>query len=246
MSITFLQLGNYGRIGNSLFQAATTISHALSNNTDYIFPKCPLLECFVNIPRNKFVDINEICSSFTYEEPHFHYSKIPFKSNMNLHGYFQSEKYFKDYTDLIRETLCPRYDGRIKPGVASIHVRRGDYIQPHLSGCYNILGMDYYTKAMEIIKARKYLVFSDDIMWCKKNFVGDKFTFVENDKDYIDLYIMSKCENNIIANSSFSWWAAWLNKNPSKTVIAPKKWFGPKLSPTHNTSDLIPKGWVLL
>ena len=86
------------------------------------------------------------------------------------------------------------------------------------------------------------LVFSDDIDWCKGVFRGDRFTFIEGEKDYIDLYIMSQCKNNIIANSTFSWWGAWLNKNKNKKIVAPKKWFGSLIS--HNTKDLIPKEWI--
>ena len=89
-----------------------------------------------------------------------------------------------------------------------------------------------------------FLIFSDDIVWCKNNFVGDKFIFIEGEEDYIDLWLMSLCNHNIIANSSFSWWGAWLNKNNNKTVIAPKNWFGPnkKLDPT----DLYCKDWLVI
>jgi hypothetical protein len=90
-----------------------------------------------------------------------------------------------------------------------------------------------------------FLIFSDDIQWCKENFpdMPEKFRFIEGNKDYEDLYIMSHCKNNIIANSSFSWWGAWLNSNLEKTIIAPATWFGPTLQ-NNDTTDLYCEGWI--
>ena len=90
-----------------------------------------------------------------------------------------------------------------------------------------------------------FAVFSDDIEWCRSNFHGDKFVFVEDQKDYEDLYYMSLCKHNIICNSTFSWWSAWLNNNADKKIISPKKWFGPGYA-THELSDLTPKGWTII
>ena len=87
-----------------------------------------------------------------------------------------------------------------------------------------------------------FIIFSDDIKWCKNNFIGDKFTFIEGEKDYIDLWLMSLCNHNIIANSSFSWWGAWLNQNPNKKVIAPINWFGPEKK--LNPKDIYCKNWI--
>jgi len=122
-----------------------------------------------------------------------------------------------------------------------LHVRRGDYLQ--LPTHHPTCTIDYYHKALANFDG-KVLVFSDDIDWCRKTFQDPRFEFVKGNLDYIDLYLMSMCKNNIIANSSFSWWAAWLNDNKDKKVIAPKKWFGPAIS--HNTMDLYPKKWRLL
>ena len=104
--------------------------------------------------------------------------------------------------------------------------------------------LGYYKEAIKLMDVNKFIVFSDDMSWCKENFVGDEFIFMENNSDYIDLWLMSLCDNNIIANSSFSWWGAWLNQNPNKKVIAPKKWFGPAIN--HNTKDLIPESWIII
>jgi 5'(3')-deoxyribonucleotidase len=96
----------------------------------------------------------------------------------------------------------------------------------------------------EMPKNSIFLIFSDDIEWCKENFpnISDKFIFIEGNKDYEDLYIMSKCKNNIISNSTFSWWGAWLNQNENKKVVAPLKWFGSSIN--HNTKDLYCDGWI--
>jgi hypothetical protein len=92
---------------------------------------------------------------------------------------------------------------------------------------------------------KKFLIFSDDIQWCKQNFPEMKnFVYIEGQKDYEDFLLMSLCNHNIICNSSFSWWAAWINQNSNKIVIAPKKWFGPAYS-HFDTKDLYCDGWIL-
>jgi hypothetical protein len=99
---------------------------------------------------------------------------------------------------------------------------------------------------MNFISNKTIILFSNDIDWCKKNLIldGKELIYIENNFDYIDLWMMSLCENNIIANSSFSWWGAWLNKNNNKIVVAPKKWFGNALQ--HNTKDLYPEKWIVI
>ena len=104
--------------------------------------------------------------------------------------------------------------------------------------------MDWYNSAMNIVNAEKYIIFSDDIEYSKQNFLGDKFIFVE-DKDYIELFLMSMCKHNIISSSSFSWWGAWLNKNENMKVIAPMKWFG-RIDPGYPDVDVVPNTWIKL
>jgi len=160
-------------------------------------------------------------------------------------GYYQSEKYFPNRqfildlfepSNFVKKQL-KKYDKFLEGKVASIHIRRGDYLVH--SDIYFSSDLSYYEKAMDIIDADKYLVFSDDIEWCKENFIGDKFIFI-NDKDYVEMFLMSKCKDNIICGSSFSWWGSWLNKNPEKRIIAPKKWF------KNNTyeGDIIPTNYI--
>lgn len=240
MVVTFRDLGNYGRLGNAMFQLSSTISLALRNNDNFLFPQWPF-SSFFNIPEDRFVEKLPACSD--YHEPFFHYQSIPYKKNLNLVGYFQSEKYFKDCEGEIRKYLKPKnLQLPVLTDVAGLHVRRSDYLT-HIN-CFEILGMDYYERAMEKCNSTRYMIFSDDIKWCKENFKGNRYIFVEGNNAITDLFLMSRCTNNIIANSSFSWWAAYLNDNPGKMVIAPKKWFGPELAKTHDTKDLIPEEWI--
>ena len=106
------------------------------------------------------------------------------------------------------------------------------------------MDIEYYQNSVNIVGEDKhYLIFSDDVNWCQDNFnfIKNK-TIITNNLDYQDLYLMSLCKNNIIANSSFSWWGAWLNNNKDKKVIAPSKWFGEKAN--LNQNDIIPKEWI--
>ncbi len=187
-------------------------------------------------------------------------------------GYWQSYKYFIMFDHEIRKEFTfkkeyiSEYDQLVDSihhsNSVSIHVRRGDYItNPILSNLYNTYSIDYYLKSIEYILSKVdnpvFFCFSDDISWVKKNLQISHYNinFIDIDSDvqskeighktngYIDLFLMSLCKNNIIANSSFSWWGAWLNKNPDKIVIAPKKWFNDE---TKDTRDLIPNEWVRL
>ena len=170
-----------------------------------------------------------------------------------IDGYWQSEKYFEDIEDELRKTFTfPALNDaknenivqKIKSTISiSIHVRRGDYL-----GGFPIMGMDYYIPAMQYFIEKypqaHFYVFSNDVDWCRKNLLGDNIDFVDwnmGDKSFIDMYLMSQCQHHIIANSSFSWWAAWLNTNPQKEVIAPRTWFFHAATP-----DIHCKGWIAM
>ena len=252
----------YGGLGNYMFQIAAAEAHAVSNGSESIF-------CYNNARQvhghitsysnNIFSKLKIDCSphyASLYKEPHFHYSQIPSGKSILLDGYFQSEKYFIDFREWILDIFEPtlevkkyieeKYNNILNSNSCSIHVRRGDFAK--LSQFHPVLEKNYYMQSIirmnSINRDTKFIIFSDDIEWCKSNFQGDIFTFIEGERDYIDLYLMSMCQNNIIANSSFSWWAAWLNNNKDKKIIAPKKWFGPALS--HDISDLIPNEWSVI
>jgi hypothetical protein len=234
MPITFSQLGKLGRRGNALFQAATTIALALRNNDTYILPHCELMYT-TNIPVDKFS--NNIKFSSVYQEPHFHYAPIDYKPNLSLNGYYQSSLYFDDYKNEITNLFTPNDNLPEQRNKVSIHIRRTDYLT--FKNCYHQLDRNnYYDKAMEVSGGTKFLIFSDDIRWAKDNFKGNEFEFSEGNPGHIDMKYMSLCSDNIIANSSFSYWSAYLNRNPAKIIIAPDKWFGPELASTHNTKDL--------
>jgi len=192
-------------------------------------------------------------------EPHFHFSQEAFESpdNVYLSGYWQSEKYFRDVEDQLREEFSFRDPPceaakplleKIKDSESvCVHVRRGDFVTNTFNGLY---GRDYYDTGAEIISQLKprlsYFVFSDDIPWCRENlsFEGET-TFVDHDfgpnKFRDDLRLMSACKHFIIANSSFSWWAVWLNGRSDKTVVAPSRW----ATPTDiDKSDMYLPGWI--
>lgn len=166
------------------------------------------------------------------------------KKNLYLDGFWQSYKFFDDIVDVLKrdftlrepmENIRPDLLNKIKESNSvSIHIRRTDYVSTKRAQVYHgMCDLDYYQRALELIKDRvsnpAFFIFSDDIEWVKNNLpISDPALYVSQEglEDYQELTLMSKCKHNIIANSSFSWWAAWLNSNPDKTVITPKQWFG--------------------
>ena len=180
--------------------------------------------------------------------------------NCTLIGYWQSEEYFKDIAIEIRtefdfkpavKTPLNAYGRNIdKSNSVSVHFRRGDYIKDiETNQIHGLCELDYYQRGIDLLSQRfsdlELFVFSDDIDWVKSNFkTTHKTYFIENNESPIaDLYLMSLCKHHIIANSSFSWWGAWLCKYPEKVIVAPKKWFN--LS-TRNTNDILPSSWIRL
>lgn len=252
-----------GGLGNYLFQIACGYALSLRDNKNFV--------CFLdlvhqihsntdlyfnNIFRNIKFSEKEITFPL-YSEPHFHYKEIPYtKESIKIDGYFQSQKYFLNYIEEIKNLFSIDKDTEMyleekykqvldDPKTCSVHVRRGDYLnfKNHLPTQTE----EYYRKAISNFdEDTNFIIFSDDIDWCKQKFkfLTNKI-FVEGNKDYQDLYLMSKCKDNIIANSSFSWWGAWLNKNQNKKVIAPTNWFGPALK-DNQTDDLYLNNWIVI
>jgi hypothetical protein len=197
-----------------------------------------------------------------FRETYFHYNKnfLKYPPNVYLKGYWQSEKYFLPVKDVIQKDLLLKdtfinkitdYASEVKnTETVSVHIRRGDFTNKETQKVHGILPINYYENAIEFMRQKfptaKFLIFSDDIKWVKQNFKIEKVTIVSGEisKTHLeDFYLMSHCSHNIIANSSFSWWAAYLNPNPNKIVIAPKKWFN---KAPYNTKDLIPAGWLTI
>lgn len=239
-----------GRLGNQLFQLAAGINLSIENNCQLLVQPSPYYK-FINFKPEIYLS-PKYTSEFV--EPTFHYSKIIYKPGMLLKGYYQSEKYFYSNKDLVvnslrlkeeyNQQILFKYKDILDYETVSIHVRRTDYL--NLSNRHPVQTIDYYKKALDIIgtKNKKILVFSDDIPWCKRVFEGNRFIFIEKNLDIVDMFLMSLCSHNIIANSSFSWWGAYFNNNSNKKVIAPKNWFGPELP--NDTRDLYCNGWLVV
>ena len=239
-----------GGLGNQMFQIASTIGFALDNHDTACFN---LNECNTILQGNpssyyKENIFKKICHSeeknfnIVYNEPKFSYSEIQYYPNLYLIGYFQSEKYFSNHKNYIQNIFELPINLVKKPidNLTSVHIRRGDYVR--LNDYHSLCDIEYYKKSIDLIDGGNFIFFSDDMDWVKNNFIGNNFFYSEYNNEILDLSLMSICDNNIIANSSFSWWGAYLNKNENKKVIAPSKWFGPK-GPT-DTQDIIPENWI--
>ena len=223
---------------------------------------------FLDNPANfKFINFKEILnkidiSYYTFKEPHFHYTSkifdIPKHSYIN--GYWQSEQYFKSYAQELREifNFFKKFDKKNsliandinQNNSISIHIRRGDYLlKKNDNLCVDL--REYYLKTIEesskCFNNPKYYIFTDDPLWVTKNFIIDFSSIIVDinygTKSYLDMYLMSLCKANIIANSSFSWWGAWLNNKKTKIVYAPKNWFKDESICIDN---LIPSSWNVM
>lgn len=229
-----------GGLGNQMFQYAFGKALSLRHRTEL---KLDTRSLSKGIPPRKYeLNIFEITEKFapplsywlskitkTYVNERDLDGSIPNASNnLYLDGYWQSEDYFKDYKQEIRNIFKFKKTKNLPSESVSIHVRRTDYVDR--KGRAPIIGcsLNYYHKAMAFIYSKIknpiFYVFSDDIDWCKNNinFSGFKFHYSSTPDD---LRLMSLCKHNIVANSSFSWWGAWLNQNPNKIVVAPDPWF---------------------
>lgn len=203
-----------------------------------------------------------------YNEPSFdfHTEVLSLKTPVYIKGYFQSYKYFISYEDIIRRLFSFPVDKldevnkdfliTIKSSnTIAIHIRRGDYISDKLTAEYHgSCSMDYYLESIKLLASKNkdltLVFFSDDSEWVKEQFNDLPYSKIVVDHNkgvdsWKDMLLMSSCSHNIIANSSFSWWAARLNKNPKKVVVAPKKWFA-TTELEGEVQDLIPSEWIRL
>jgi len=260
--IGFNKLGNHGHLGNQMFQYAALKGIAAKHGYEWCIPpeeafgasydlRSSIYECF------KLHSLKKICfvGAKTIEESHFHFDENMFNNfpdNANLMGYLQSEKYFRHIKDDVlndfeflddiqneANNFIDAYKDRTK---VSVHLRRTDYVtHAHI---HVPPSLNYYSNAMNMFDDAVFFVFSDDVEWCKQqNIFNNKDVIFPsiNDK-YIDFCIMSMCDHNIIANSSYSWWASYLNKNVDKKIIAPSTWFGFAC----NLNDLYMDNWTVL
>lgn len=248
--VTFGSLGKMGRLGNQMFQIASTIGIAKDNGHTYGFMPWLYSQYFKNqlplITASSIWDISE--KGFTYNR--FNLSKEDYAIN----GYLQSPKYWEGNEQEILKYF--EFNKKSFPfelqltgsqiffendSLVAMHVRRGDYL--NIPDYHTNLTVEYYNEALKHFEGKRVCIFSDDIEWCAQTFTHERFFFSHEEKDINDLFLMSHFKNIIIANSSFSWWAAYLNQyTKDKKVIAPRNWFGPKCG--HSTEDLIPKSWL--
>jgi hypothetical protein len=256
--IGFNHIGRHGRLGNQMFQYASLRGIAETKGYDFCIPKSKF--------KNEWVD-HQLFDAFTlpnlknkkilyenyYQEKQFNYSRKYVNEcpdNVNLFGFFQTEKYFSHIADSIREdftfkseVLNPckkkfKFDEAI-----SLHVRRTDYVEKSTE--HPPCPLEYYVEALNKFNHDlPVLIFSDDTEWCRqqKPFESDRFMVSDSGWNLADMCLMSMCSHHIIANSAFSWWGAWLSG--SNNVVAPSLWFGDSgYTANHNTEDIIPDRW---
>lgn len=278
MTISYNRLGSNGRLGNQMFQYAALRGIAANRGYEWLIPRPDnygdsnygLFDCFEmgSVEEKNFGILNgqSISTGQFHFIPDF-FNTCP--DNVNLHDYFNSEKYFLNVSDIIRQDYtfkdnildpCKEVINDLKDPIF-LHVRRGDYlVKPE---AHPVCSIQYYEKALSYFKDDcPVLVFSDDIEWCKeqKLFNDDRFMLSEYDErypqkcdtlygkqnaliPYFDLCMMSLCTGGIIANSTMSWWGAWLIKDPSQPITAPKPWFGSMYN-HYNMDDLLPGTWI--
>lgn len=266
--IGFNSLGRMGRFANQMFQYASLKGIAKNIGADFCIPyyKEHIDDGIGNKLRTELFDSFDLKVNIgllnngyapVVQERFFHFDEDLFNlcpDHVSLNGYFQTEKYFKHIENEIREDFtfrdeilvpCKEMISSIENPIA-LHVRRTDY----LTNCENHfnLPLEYYESALDHFdKDRNVIVFSDDPKWCETQdlFSNDRFMISESSDNRVDLCLMTLCNDFIIANSSYSWWGAWLSKNKDKKVIAPFRWFGKTgYTKDHNTKDLIPDEWT--
>jgi len=247
-----------GRLGNNMFQTATTIEVAERVGSDFVLP--------TKSHAGHRGDINSDMSGFDYDfkfqdillpntfnQATFDYIPVDVKDDLELHGFYQSYKYF----DNIRDKLINKYfkfkneivdqtsKYKITENSLGISVRRGDYIPLQHNHC--VLSMKYYADAFsEILDVNQIFIFSDDIPWCKNNICTenefDEIVYVEGNP-FVQLYMMTQMKNLILSNSTFAWWGGYLNDKKGKIII-PDPWFGPNYKDKDVSGLYIPE-WLV-
>ena len=266
--IGFNALGRMGRLCNQMFQYAALRGLSSKSGAEICIPyyqdavddgigNMLRTELFDSFNLNVKTGLLNNGHAPVVQERFFHFDQELFDNcpdHVSLQGYFQTEKYFKHIEHQIRDEFtfiddilepCKEMIGTVDNPIA-IHVRRGDYVinsENHFN-----LPLEYYEAALKHFDDnRNVLVFSDDPKWCHEQsiFDDDRFIISENEDNRVDLCLMSLCNDFIIANSTYSWWGAWLSSNKNKKVIAPVQWFGKSgYTKDHDTKDLIPETWM--
>jgi hypothetical protein len=241
-------------LGNTLFQIATLWTLAKDNDDELcLLDVDKIIVALTAIGRGnldfllkRFPNFNGEPNNLIKRYP-IHHVPLEYEKEYQYQGYFPCEKYFKDRRKEILELFKHpnEFENKINEyshlfNNISLHVRRGDYVLN--SQLFSNATMDYYNKALSLLpQDMQVLIFSDDLAWCKQNFIGERFVFID-EIDYIALYLMSKMKYHINANSSFSWWGAWLSE--SDHVVVPKEWFSKGMDLMYNDKDIYPDSWI--
>ena len=262
MTFSFNHLGNHGHLGNQMFQYAALIGMGKKHNREFCIPHQDVFGKYYyqKLRSNIYEAFNITCakgiSRFpTVEERFFHFDEEffenPPKDPCNLLGFYQSEKWFAHAKDEVRsaftfkeeyQSLAEEMRRHLSGDVISLHVRRTDYINNANHDCVTL---EYYERAIkELPQDLKVIIFTDDPEWAKTQplFPDDRFLVSETDCAYTDMALMGLCDYHITANSSYSWWGAWLAN--SKKVVCPSVWFGPGLN--HDIKDIYCEEWTKL
>lgn len=240
-----------GGLSNCLYQYAATMAHAMRNGFEYCIPLKNENPHYEGQKPYIFPGVNycdKLPNLVKYKEPFFHYAPIPPMDNVMLAGYWQSELYFKDFKEEILSAFG--FEWELKEDTISLHIRLGDYLK--LQDFHPVISKEYVSEAINHYVGngyRKFLVFSDGIDWCIENinsesFPACEFEYSEGRTEVEDLVLGSCCASQICSNSTFSCWQHILNRNPKKTAIMPRNWFGPSLD--HDTKDIYPKTAIIL
>lgn len=232
-------------MGNFLFQAAAAMGYAWDHGMDFTLPSVtkdpqanPIyLQHLVNPKWD-----TRLPAVWLREAGHGH-QVLPYQNgwrsqNIILDGYWQTEKYFKHHRERLLETMAYPWE---RKGCVSVHVRRGDYLL--LTEKHPPISVDWIERMMALFPKKQFLFFSDDIQWCIETFAHrTDCAFQTGGTEEKDLIDMSGCMHHICSASTFSWWAAWLNRSPDKRVIMPAQWFTPKHGGI-DTKDIVPPDW---
>ena len=250
-----------GGLGNQMFQAAHTISQGLKHDRECIFiPKSHTpgqgnsIDNYIHNIFKKLKFVDQIIDYVRIDEPNFEYSKVePVSQNTVFYGYYQSTKNWYGYNEIIRDIFSPteeyiksmysKYPELLNDDTLSIHVRLSEYLA--YPSIHPVITEEYIREAVNKIgEYSKIFIFSDDHTWVKGNLNWlNNVILIKETHDWEELWLMSLCKNNIISNSTFSWWGSFLNKNINKKIIAPSVWFGPD---GPNPKDIYEDYWNII
>lgn len=269
--ITFQRLGHYGRLGNQMFEYAALVGAATRLGVEWGIDfakqhaaneyrvrgrfrwRSAWIREFLELPSAFQISAKAaVAQGHEYREPHYHFDPgfLAIHDGTDIFGYFQSPKYFEHCAEVVRreftfhpaihaaaEALLPAAAGRPR---VSLHIRRADYVINR--GVVDLWSRGYYQRAMgQFSSDCQFCCVSDDPAWCRRR-LPRTVEHLSSGSAYVDLCLISRCDHQIIANSTFSWWGAWLNANPEKRVMCPAEWFRPPFC-QNDTRDLYCAGW---